>query len=158
MRFDKLQIDILKDSEDINNYRWHYTRDDGEKILVAPRKATMLILMPQEECKLVLERVADRYETLEKYYQKTTHPEEIEKYKPMFILGTVKPCLQDVMYKLADNDRTFYIYLSPKWLKYVDLEEVTIMAKDNESPVIIKEKGEIVQLVAPIKFDSDWGL
>ncbi|WP_027405485.1 hypothetical protein [Anaerovibrio sp. RM50] len=159
MNFDKLQIDIIKDSTNLNTDMWRYYCGDEGKIFVAPMSAATLFRMPQEECKLVLERVADRYETLQIYYKRITEAEDMETYKELRILGTVKPYLQyDVMYKLIDKDGDFYVYIFPKWLKYVDLENVEILGKDSKSPVIIKEKGEIVQLVAPIRIDGDWGV
>jgi hypothetical protein len=71
----------------------------------------------------------------------------------------VKPYFQqEVMYKLADEGRNFYLYIFPRWLKYVDLFNVEIFAKDSESPVIIKEDGDIVQIVAPIRLEGKWEL
>lgn len=159
VNFDKLQIDIIKDSTNLNTDMWRYYCGDEGKIFVAPMSAATLFRMPQEECKLVLERVADRYEALESWYKKSTAPEELEKYKKLEILGTVKPYFQnEVMYKFSDEDRNFYVYILPKWLKYVDLLNVEILAKGSESPVIIKANGEIVQFVAPLKINDDWGL
>lgn len=159
MNFDKLQIDIIKDSTNLNTDMWRYYCGDEGKIFVAPMSAATLFRMPQEECKLVLERVADRYETLQIYYKRITEAEDMETYKELRILGTVKPYLQyDVMYKLIDKDGDFYVYIFPKWLKYVDLENVEILGKDSESPVIIKEDGDIVQIVAPIRLEGKWEL
>jgi len=156
--FDKLQIDIIKDTANMNADMWKYYCGDEGKVLMAPRRASALFIMPSEECKLVLERVADRYEALWGYFQNISKPEEMAQYKKMVILGTVKPFANEVMYKLIDEGRNFYVYLFPKWLRYVDLMNVEILSKDSESPVIIKYDGEIVQIVAPLRINYTWGL
>lgn len=157
--FDKLQIDIIKDSANINTYVWwKYYCYQGGKILFSPRKATTLFVMPSDECKLLLQRVADRYEALRDFFQHISSPEEMSQYKKLVILGTVKPYAQEVMYKLIDEGRNFYVYLFPKWLKYTDLMNVEIYGKDSESPVIIKHNGDIVQIVAPLRINYTWGV
>lgn len=157
MDFDKLQIDILKDA--IAGNRWQYWCEDG-KVVLSPKHPFALFVVPHQEAKLVLERVAIRNEKMYKYYKLACDQETIGKMKKLNVLGSVKPYyFEHAMYKLADESNELFVHADPKWFKYCgDLLNVEMFSEDEQGPVVIMENGEVVALVAPFRIGNEWKL